>query len=136
MVIYFGNLTITWRKSSCALQFVDEPLPLPLPPRLGRRNVDDEREDDSRNGDEGPLSAVPMLHGDIPEQGRGQENEAQNRPENAVKNSLEPMAEKPKQNHHHPGKKESQKCQKTSASHFALPPYCPFYQNTPTAVPR
>lgn len=103
---------------------------------MSRRYIDDESQDDAHDGPKRPVPTEPVLNGGVPEQSRGQKDKTQNRPQNRCEHSLEPVSENPEQYHNQPGKKESDESEKAASAHFALPPCCPFYQETPTAVPR
>jgi len=62
-----------------------------------RAEIDRERHHDPHHGPEGPRAAEPVMHGRVPEQRRGQEEEADDGQEQRREEAVKPMGEIPEQ---------------------------------------
>lgn len=67
-----------------------------------RRDVDHNRDHDAHDRPERPLPAEPVLDGGIPEDRRGQKDEAEDQPEERVEYSREPLREEKEERYDQP----------------------------------
>jgi len=62
-----------------------------------RGQIDQERHDDAYHGPERPRAAEPVLDGWVPEERRGQKDEAEDGPQQRGEEAVKPVAEEPEE---------------------------------------
>jgi hypothetical protein len=78
---------------------------------IGGRHVDEYGYDEAGDGDEGPDAVVYIDDDTVPEQYSRCKDETEDRPQQAVESSFEPVREKPDDYDHHSGNEECEESQ-------------------------